>query len=88
MAERLPPVVYDTENTKPAYLPNGLERNGVHYPDANELGHLRYDSIGAISLLPPPHLILPQSLALRALPNYLGKRLEPTVEIAIQILDY
>ncbi|MBA0864601.1 hypothetical protein Goshw_004534 [Gossypium schwendimanii] len=56
MAERLPPVVYDTENTKPAYLPNGLERNGVHYPDANGLGHLRSDSIGGYFLTSPTAL--------------------------------
>ncbi|KAK8646982.1 hypothetical protein V6N13_120743 [Hibiscus sabdariffa] len=53
MAERLPPGVYDTENIKPAYLPNGLEQNGVHYPDANGLGHLRSDSIGGSFLASP-----------------------------------
>ncbi|KAH1065160.1 hypothetical protein J1N35_030147 [Gossypium stocksii] len=56
MAKRLPPVVYDTENTKPAYLPNALERNGVHYPDANGLGHLRSDSIGGYFLASPTAL--------------------------------
>ncbi|KAE8714300.1 Regulator of chromosome condensation (RCC1) family with FYVE zinc finger domain isoform 3 [Hibiscus syriacus] len=53
MAERLPPGVYDTENIKPAYLPNGLEPNGVHYPDANGEGHLRSDSIGGSFLASP-----------------------------------
>ncbi|KAE8665041.1 Regulator of chromosome condensation (RCC1) family with FYVE zinc finger domain isoform 3 [Hibiscus syriacus] len=46
MAERLPPGVCDTENIKPAYVPNGLEKNGVHYADANGIEHLRSDSIG------------------------------------------
>ncbi|KAE8731830.1 hypothetical protein F3Y22_tig00002511pilonHSYRG00321 [Hibiscus syriacus] len=46
MAERLPPGVYGTENIQPAYLQNGLEPNGVHYPDAKGEGHLRSDSIG------------------------------------------
>ena len=41
MAERMPPGVYDTENIRPPYLPNG-----VHYPDANGEGHLRSDSVG------------------------------------------
>lgn len=35
MAERLPPGAYDAEKMIPAYLPNGLEYNGVHHPDAN-----------------------------------------------------
>ncbi|XP_022768010.1 PH, RCC1 and FYVE domains-containing protein 1-like [Durio zibethinus] len=56
MAERLPPGVYDTENIKPAYLPNGLEPNGVHYPDANGEGHLRSDSIGGSFLASPTAL--------------------------------
>ncbi|KAE8681842.1 hypothetical protein F3Y22_tig00111303pilonHSYRG00062 [Hibiscus syriacus] len=46
MAERLPPGVYETESIKPTFLPNGLEQNGVHCPDSNGLGHLRFDSIG------------------------------------------
>ncbi|XWS24993.1 hypothetical protein CRYUN_Cryun27aG0032300 [Craigia yunnanensis] len=53
MAERLPPGVYDTENIRPAYLPNGLEPNGAHYPDSNGEGHLRSDSIGGSFLASP-----------------------------------
>ena len=53
MAERLPPGVYDTDNIRPAYLPNGLEPNGVHYPDSNGVGHLRSDSIGGSFLASP-----------------------------------
>ncbi|XP_021285304.1 uncharacterized protein LOC110417334 [Herrania umbratica] len=53
MAERLPPGVYDTENIRPAYLPNGLETNGVRYTDANGEGHLRSDSIGGSFLASP-----------------------------------
>ncbi|KAK8572221.1 hypothetical protein V6N13_047833 [Hibiscus sabdariffa] len=56
MAERLPPGVYDTENIRPAYLPNGLEPNGFHYPDANGEGHLRSDSIGGSFLASPTAL--------------------------------
>ncbi|KAE8659023.1 Regulator of chromosome condensation (RCC1) family with FYVE zinc finger domain isoform 3 [Hibiscus syriacus] len=56
MAERLPPGVYDTENIKPAYLPNGLEANGVHHPNANGEGHLRSDSIGGSFLASPTAL--------------------------------
>ncbi|KAE8701812.1 Regulator of chromosome condensation (RCC1) family with FYVE zinc finger domain isoform 3 [Hibiscus syriacus] len=65
MAERLSPEVCDTENIKSAYLPNGLEKNGVNYPDANELGHLRSDSIGHLFLASPLHLILPQSMVIQ-----------------------
>ncbi|KAE8684992.1 WD-40 repeat-containing protein MSI4 [Hibiscus syriacus] len=46
MAERLPPGVYESESIKPTFLPNGLEKNGVHCPYSKGLGHLRYDSIG------------------------------------------
>ncbi|OMO68128.1 Zinc finger, FYVE-type [Corchorus capsularis] len=53
MAERLPPGVYDAENIRTAYLPNGLEPNGVHYPDANGEGHLRSGSIGSSFLASP-----------------------------------
>jgi len=35
LAEKLPPEAYDAENIRPAYLPNGLESNGIHYPDTN-----------------------------------------------------
>ena len=45
MAERLPPGTYDPECARPAFLPNGLEANGVHYPDANGGHHLRSDSV-------------------------------------------
>lgn len=34
MAERLPPGAYDPESLKLLYMPNGLEPNGIHYPDA------------------------------------------------------
>lgn len=47
MAERLPPGVYDAESMKPAYLPNGLESNGVHYSDANGERHSRSESVGS-----------------------------------------
>ncbi|XP_022773357.1 PH, RCC1 and FYVE domains-containing protein 1-like isoform X2 [Durio zibethinus] len=53
MAKRLPPGVYDSENIRPAYLPNGLEPNGVHYPDSNGEGHSRSDSIGGSFLASP-----------------------------------
>ncbi|KAK8510612.1 hypothetical protein V6N13_110119 [Hibiscus sabdariffa] len=56
MAERLPPGVYDTDNIKPVYLPNGLEPNGVHYPDANGEGHLRSNSVGGSFLASPTAL--------------------------------
>lgn len=45
MAERLPPGVYDSESIKLAYLPNGLDQNGMHYPDLNGDRHSRSDSI-------------------------------------------
>ncbi|KAK7279857.1 hypothetical protein RJT34_24916 [Clitoria ternatea] len=50
LAERLPPGVYDTENIRPAYLPNGLESNGIHYPDINGERHTRAESISGSSL--------------------------------------
>ncbi|OMP12790.1 hypothetical protein COLO4_02756, partial [Corchorus olitorius] len=53
MAERLPPGVYNAENIRTAYLPNGFEPNGVHYPDANGEGHLRSGSIGSSFLASP-----------------------------------
>ncbi|KAJ4835190.1 PH, RCC1 and FYVE domains-containing protein 1 [Turnera subulata] len=56
MAERLPPGVYDTESMRPAYLPNGLEPNGIHYPDANGERHSRSDSVSAISMASPTRL--------------------------------
>ncbi|XP_049385770.1 PH, RCC1 and FYVE domains-containing protein 1-like [Solanum stenotomum] len=45
MAERLPPGAYDVESLKLAYLPNGLDSNGIHYPDANRERHSRSDSV-------------------------------------------
>ncbi|XP_024029392.1 PH, RCC1 and FYVE domains-containing protein 1 [Morus notabilis] len=45
LAERLPPGVYDSESIKLAYLPNGLDQNGMHYPDLNGDRHSRSDSI-------------------------------------------
>lgn len=45
MAERLPPGAYDIESLKLAYLPNGLDANGIHYPDANGERHSRSDSV-------------------------------------------
>ncbi|CDP18270.1 unnamed protein product [Coffea canephora] len=44
MAERLPPGVYDTENIRLPYLPNGLEPNGIQYPNSNGEHHSRSDS--------------------------------------------
>lgn len=34
VAERLPPGAYDPETIKLPYLPNGLDSNGIHIPDA------------------------------------------------------
>ncbi|XP_050208034.1 PH, RCC1 and FYVE domains-containing protein 1-like [Mercurialis annua] len=53
MAERLPPGVYDTENTKAAYLTNGFEPNGLYHADANGERHSRSDSISMTSLASP-----------------------------------
>ncbi|KAE8100444.1 hypothetical protein FH972_018341 [Carpinus fangiana] len=44
MAERMPPGVYDPESMRPAYLPNGLETNGIHDPDTRGERHSRSDS--------------------------------------------
>lgn len=44
MAERLPPGVYDTENIRLPYLTNGLEPNGIQYPNSNGEHHSRSDS--------------------------------------------
>ncbi|KAM1002058.1 PH, RCC1 and FYVE domains-containing protein 1-like [Malus sylvestris] len=51
LAERLPPGVYDTETIKKAFLPNGLEPNGINYPDANEEQHSRSNSISSSYLI-------------------------------------
>ena len=56
MAERLPPGVYDTESLRPAYVPNGLETNGIHFPDANGERHSRSDSISGTSLASPTRI--------------------------------
>ncbi|CAN4121202.1 unnamed protein product [Withania somnifera] len=45
MAERLPLGAYDVERLKLAYLPNGLDVNGIHYPDANGERHSVSDSV-------------------------------------------
>ena len=50
LAERLPPGVYDAENIRPAFLPNGLESNGIHHPDSNGERHNRAESISGSSL--------------------------------------
>ncbi|XP_014513764.1 PH, RCC1 and FYVE domains-containing protein 1 isoform X1 [Vigna radiata var. radiata] len=50
LAEKLPPGVYDTENIRPAYLPNGLEPNGIHYPDSNGEQQHSAESISGSSL--------------------------------------
>ncbi|KAL5122934.1 PH, RCC1 and FYVE domains-containing protein 1 [Glycine soja] len=50
LAEKLPPGVYDAENIRPAYLPNGLEPNGIHNPDSNGEQHSRAESIIGSSL--------------------------------------
>lgn len=47
MAERLPPGAYDVESLKLAYLPNGVDVNGIHYPDANGERHSRSDSVAS-----------------------------------------
>ncbi|CAK8532869.1 unnamed protein product [Lathyrus sativus] len=45
LAEKLPPEVYDAMNIRQAYLPNGLESNGNHYPDSNGEQHADAESI-------------------------------------------
>lgn len=50
LAERLPPGAYDADSIRPAYLPNGLEPNGNHYPDINGERHTRAESISGSSL--------------------------------------
>ncbi|XP_048436832.1 PH, RCC1 and FYVE domains-containing protein 1 [Pyrus x bretschneideri] len=51
LAERLPPGVYDTETIKKAFLPNGLEPNGINHPDSNEEQHSRSNSISSSYLI-------------------------------------
>ncbi|CAL5384485.1 unnamed protein product [Camellia sinensis] len=48
MAERLPSEVYDADRVRAIHLPNGLEPNGIHYPDANGVRHS--DSINSFHL--------------------------------------
>lgn len=50
LAEKLPPGVHDAENIRSSYLPNGLEPNGIHYPDSNGGPHTRAESISGSSL--------------------------------------
>ncbi|GKV31003.1 hypothetical protein SLEP1_g39752 [Rubroshorea leprosula] len=52
-AERLPPGVYDTENIRHAFLPNGQEPNGIHYSDANGRWYSGADSIASSFLASP-----------------------------------
>ncbi|KAK4859474.1 hypothetical protein QYF36_008090 [Acer negundo] len=54
MAERLPPGAYDPESMRPAYVPNGLESNGVHYSDVDGERHSRSDSVSSSFLAFPP----------------------------------
>lgn len=56
MAERLPPGAYDTDNMRPAYVPNGLEPNGIHFADANGEHHSRSNSINGSSLASPSRI--------------------------------
>ncbi|CAI0625536.1 unnamed protein product [Linum tenue] len=56
LAERLPPGVYDPESLKPAYLPNGLDSNGIHHADTNGDRHSRSESISGMSLSSPTGL--------------------------------
>ncbi|KAK7315201.1 hypothetical protein VNO77_33737 [Canavalia gladiata] len=50
LVEKLPPGVYDAENIRTGYLPNGLEPNGIHYSDPNVEQHSRAESISGSSL--------------------------------------
>ncbi|XP_028800342.1 PH, RCC1 and FYVE domains-containing protein 1 [Neltuma alba] len=50
LAERLPPGANDAESIRPSYLPNGLEVNGILYPDSNGERHCRAESISSSSL--------------------------------------
>lgn len=46
--------MYDIDSLRLAYLPNGLEPNGNHYPDTNEDCHSRSDSINGSYFASPP----------------------------------
>lgn len=56
MAEKLPPGVYDTQSMRSAYLPNGLEPNGIHYPDANGEWHSKSDSSSGTFMASPTRI--------------------------------
>lgn len=53
MAERLPPGVYDGDSHRLAYVPNGLEPNGIHPPDSNGDRHSRSDSMNSSYMASP-----------------------------------
>ncbi|KAF8377151.1 hypothetical protein HHK36_030524 [Tetracentron sinense] len=53
MAERLPPGSYDNDSMRPVWLPNGLEPNGIHHPDAIGEHHSRSDAINGPYLASP-----------------------------------
>ncbi|KAK6940018.1 FYVE zinc finger [Dillenia turbinata] len=53
MAERLPPGVYDPDSMKMAYLPNGLEPNGISHSDTNGEHHTRSNSVNGSQLASP-----------------------------------
>ncbi|XP_027357984.1 PH, RCC1 and FYVE domains-containing protein 1-like isoform X2 [Abrus precatorius] len=50
LAEKHPPGVNDAENIRSAYLPNGLEQNGIHYSDSNGEQHSVIESFNGSSL--------------------------------------
>lgn len=50
VTKMLPPGAYDMENMRLVYLPNGLEPNGTHYPEANGESRLRSDSVNGSPL--------------------------------------
>lgn len=56
MAEKLPPGVYDPESLKLVYLPNGLEPNGILYPDSNGETNSRTDQISNSYLVSHPRI--------------------------------
>lgn len=60
MGERLPAGVYDSNNLRPLHLPNGLEPNGNHFPDAYGVRHSRSDSSSTISDATPRYSLRDQ----------------------------
>ncbi|KAF6154883.1 hypothetical protein GIB67_018320 [Kingdonia uniflora] len=54
LAEKLPPGVYDSENMRPVYLPNGLESNSFYDTISNGERHSRSDSASNGLYLPSP----------------------------------